>query len=320
MIFRIMAVMVWAVMTVAMSSALAFGETGKIDWINFILVLLIASVVQGFPAHIVNEIFDWKSGADQFKKLGEKSGGGKVIKSGLVSISQLWLMFGITSLIGFLLMGILLLRTDARILWFFIPGYFVCIFYTLPPLRLAYRPFAGEWFGGFTGILLNMTGSYFSQTGTVTPTVVLFSIAVGMCYIAVMMLFHYLDYESDKQARPLKNTTIVFLGLRKSKYYVLLLLTVSILISLFMAINLSPVFYWLALNNFIQLVFQWRCDPGSENSIVRMGKWVTFEMIGFGILFSSWNNIKFAWVVLLVILSFYLYKKFGKLKLTSETR
>jgi 1,4-dihydroxy-2-naphthoate octaprenyltransferase len=319
MVFRILAVIVWAVTTVTMSTAIAYSETGKVDWINFILVLLVASIVQGFPAHIVNEIIDWESGADQFKKLGEKSGGSKVIKAGLATVPQLWMMFFVTSLAGFALMGVLFLRSDPRILLFFVPGYFVCIFYTLPPVQLAYRPFAGEWLGGFTGIVLNMTGCYFAQTGKVSATIVVFSICVGLCYVAIMILFHYLDYDSDKQARPLKNTTIVFLGLKRSKVYAAGLLMFSILISVIMAFRLHPLFYWLALNNAIQLIFQWRCDPFSEESIVRIGKWITFEMIGFGILFSSLNNIKFFWVSLLVLLSFYLHRKFGRLRLAGKS-
>ncbi len=320
MIFRILAVLVWAVMTVTMSSAVAFFETGKIDWINFVLVILIASIVQGFPAHIINEIIDWQSGADQFKKLGEKAGGSKVIKAGLADIPQLWTMFTITSLLSFALMGILYFRTHPQILWFFVTGYFVCIFYTLPPLRLAYRPFAGEWLGGFAGIMLNMTGCYFAQTGTVSQTIIIFSAALGMSYIAIMMLFHYLDFESDQQARPLKNTTIVFLGLKKSKYYVVVVLMFSIVLSILMAVRMHPLFYWIAVNNTVQLILQLRCDPQSEASIVQIGKWITFEMLGFGIFFSSIHNPDFAWVMVPVILSFYLHKKFGKLEMATETQ
>lgn len=175
MIFRILAVLVWAVMTVLLSSAVVFYETGRIDWMNFILVMAIASITQGFPAHIVNEIYDWQSGADRFKKIGEKSGGSKVIKSGLATISQLWLMFGITSVVSFSLVILLYMRTDdPSSLWFFGVGYFVCIFYTMPPMRFAYRPFAGEWLGGFAGIMLNMTGNYFVQTGFVSSLVLVF--------------------------------------------------------------------------------------------------------------------------------------------------
>lgn len=314
MIFRILAVLVWAVMTVLLSSAIAVYETGRIDWINFFLVMLIASLTQGYPAHIVNEIIDWQSGADRFKKLGEKSGGSKVIKSGLATIPQLWLMFAITTLVIFVFVFLLYVRTDHRSLWFFGVGYLVCIFYTLPPLRFAYRPFAGEWLGGFMGIMLNMTGNYFVQTGFVSPLILIFSMTIGLVYIAIMMLFHYLDYESDRQAVPQKKTTIVFLGLRRSKIYVLILLTVSAFLSAFLGVQINPLFFLVTLNSAIQLFIQARCNPLEAESIVQTGKILTFEMIGFSIVFSALIYPAFAAVIVLVVLSFYLHKKFGKLK------
>lgn len=314
MIFRLLAVVVWAVMTVLLSSAIVYYETGKVDWTNFILVMAIASITQGFPAHIINEIYDWESGADQFKKIGEKSGGSKVIKSGLATIPQLWFMFVITSALSFILVLVLFLRSDPRSLWFFGVGYFVCIFYTLPPLRFAYRPFAGEWLGGFAGIMLNMTGNYFVQTGTVSPTIFLFSVTIGLVYIAIMMLFHYLDYDSDRHAIPLKRTTIVYLGLQRSKIYVLILLTISTALSVGIALWISPVFFIVTLSNVGQLFLQWRCDPADAESIVKTGKFLTLEMIGFSVIFSAMINPAFSWVILPVMLSFYLHKKFGKLK------
>ena len=314
MIFRILAVLVWAVLTVLLSSAIVFYETGKIDWLNFFLVMAIASITQGFPAHIVNEIYDWKSGSDRFKKLGEKSGGSKVIKSGLATIPQLWLMFGITSVLSFSLVALLYLRTDPRSLWFFGIGYFVCIFYTLPPMRFAYRPFAGEWLGGFTGIMLNMTGNYFVQTGYVSSLIFFFSITIGLVYIAIMMLFHYLDYESDRHAVPLKRTTIVFLGLQRSKIYVLILLILSTALSVAMALRINPLFFLVTFSNAVQFLVQARCNPSDADSIVRTGKILTWEMIGFSIVFSALINPLFAWVLVWVVISFYLHKKFGKLR------
>lgn len=314
MIFRILAVLVWAIMTVLLSSAIVYYETGRIDWPNLFIVMAIASLVQGFPAHIVNEIVDWESGADQYRKLGEKSGGSKVIKAGLATIPQLWLMFAISTAVSLILTGLLYTRSDPRSLWFFGVGYLVCIFYTLPPFRFAYRPFAGEWLGGFTGIVLNMTGNYFVQTGSVSPLILLFSLTIGMVYIAIMVLFHYLDYEADRLAIPQKRTTIVFLGLKKSKIYIITLLAVSTTVSVLLAIRVDPVFFLVSLSNVVQILFQVRCDPMNAESIVKTGKAVTIGMIGFSVVFSAMISPGFLWILLPVFLSFYLHKKYGKIR------
>ena len=314
MIFRILAVLVWAVMTIILSSAIVYFETGKVDWINLFLVMAIASITQGFPAHIINEIYDWKSGADRYKKIGEKSGGSKVIKSGLATIPQLWNMLVVTSAVSFTLVAVLFVRTDPRSLWFFGVGYFVCIFYTLPPFRFAYRPFAGEWLGGFAGIMLNMIGNYFVQTDRISGTILIFSVTIGLVYIAIMMLFHYLDFESDRHAIPLKKTTIVFLGLKRSKIYVLVLLAVSAALSVVMTFQVSLLFLLLTLSTVGQFIVQLRCDPSNAESIIKSGKYLTFGMIVFSIVFSSLINPAFAGTIFLAALSFYLHKKYGKLK------
>lgn len=314
MIFRILAVIVWAVLTVMMSAAVAYMDTGRIDWINFFLTLAIASLVQGFPAHIVNEIYDWESGADRFKKLGEKSGGSKVIKSDLADIPQLWTMFIVTTFLCFVLMILLSYRTRIESFAFFFIGYFVCIFYTMPPFRWAYRPFAGEWLGGYAGILLNMTGTYFVQTGFVQWNIVAFASTTGLIYIGIMMLFHYLDYDSDSQAIPKKNTTIVYLGLKKSKMYVIVLLSASILFSIFLAFFVHPVFYFLTLCAVVQLISQTSVDPFSPGSIIRHGKFITLAMVVYAIMFASWINVQFLWMMIPISISFYLHKKFGKIR------
>jgi len=317
MIFRVQAVLVWAVMSVTLSAALAYLDMGQIHWTNFFLTMAIASVVQGYPAHIVNEIIDWQSGADRVRKLGEKSGGSKVIKAGLATVPQLWRMFVITSILSFALMGYLLFRTNPQILWFFVTGYLVCIFYTLPPFRLAYRPFAGEWLGGFTGIMLNMSGAYFIQTGHVNERILTFSFAIGLVYIAIMILFHYLDYENDQKAVPKKMTTIVFLGLTNSKRYLIVILSVSAVIALMMGIYMHSIFYLFAIHNVFQIVFQARCKPFSSESIVRTGKTVTLGLMAFTLIFAGVIYPWFCTIIILVFLSFYLHKKFGKLKLES---
>lgn len=314
MIFRILAVIVWAVLTVMMSAAVAYMDTGRIDWINFFLTLGIASLVQGFPAHIVNEIYDWRSGADRFKKLGVKSGGGKVIKSGLADISQLWTMFIVTTFLSFVLMIVLSYRTGVESFAFFFVGYFVCIFYTMPPFRWAYRPFAGEWLGGFSGILLNMVGTYFVQTGFVQWNIAAFAAVTGLIYIGIMMLFHYLDYDSDAQAVPKKNTTIVYLGLKKSKIYVMVLLFASILFSIVLAFFVHPVFYFLTMCAGAQLILQTSVDPFSSESIIRHGKLITTVMIAYAVIFTSWINLQFLWMMIPIAISFYLHKKFGKIR------
>lgn len=74
MLFRVLAVLVWAFNAGLISNAAAVADGHPLRVIVFVFVLLIAALVQGYPAHIVNEIYDWQSGADRPRMAaGEKS-------------------------------------------------------------------------------------------------------------------------------------------------------------------------------------------------------------------------------------------------------
>jgi len=310
MIFRIQAVMVWAVATVAVGTAFAYHFRGTIDWVNLFLCVTIASIVQGFPAHIVNEVTDWDSGADRVRP--GKSGGSKVLLTGLATAQQLWRMFRVTSLIAFLLVAWLCYRTSWGLGILFLMGYAVCIFYTLPPVRLAYRPFLGEWLGGFAGIVINIVGSYAAQTGTFDFPVFRIALPIGMIYIGIMLLFHYVDIEGDREARPIKRTTIVFLGLRRSQSYILIILMVAFGLAVFESLSF-PMMLWLAGIAALHIPIHWTCNPSSADSVVRAGKGLMVTTIIGVTGFSASTHPAFTLLIPVIIFARWLHKKFGKL-------
>lgn len=312
MIFRVMAVMVWSVTTVTMSTAWAILDQGRVDWLNAALAVLTAAIVQGFPAHIVNEITDWQSGADRLPWSGRKSGGAKVLRCGLATIPQLWRMFWITSAMALLPVVWLTLRTDGLTLVMFFIGYLVCLFYTLPPLRLVYRPFAGEWLAAFPGIVLNVLGAYYVQTLRVTPGIVMLAVGSGFLYITIMILFHYLDMDSDAKAVPPKRTSVVALGLSTSKRYVQIVGGAAIIIFALLAWHESRCLILLT-GAALVWVFQSYCRPDSDESIVRTGKIVTYALSASSLLFASVVRLEFLLVAVVMCVSFVLHKRFGKL-------
>src|SRR6266702_2605663 len=50
-----------------------------------------------------------------------------------------------------------------------VAGYLIGLAYTVPPIAMSYRPFAGEWLGGFPGVLLSGLGAYAIQTLSISP-------------------------------------------------------------------------------------------------------------------------------------------------------
>ncbi|MFQ5639476.1 MAG: prenyltransferase [bacterium] len=312
MVFRVLPVLVWAVVATIFGAAISALETDGINWTNLLLVMGMTALIQGFPTHIINEIYDWKSGADQFRKLREKSGGSKVIKAGLTDIDGLWVMFTVTMIVIFLSAAYAVLVIGWQVLWFIVPGFLCGLFYTLPPFRLAYLPFAGEWLGGFAGIFFAVTGSYYVQAFRIGRTIILGAFCLGLIYIGIMMLFHYLDYEGDRRAHPQKRTTIVLLGLQRSKYYVYTCLLAALALALYCAFTIHWVFILLALHTSIHLVFQIGCNPQDSASIVGYGRLITYETIAWGLIFAVVIRLEFLLLFIPIFFGFYAHKKFGK--------
>lgn len=312
MLFRILPVMVWSFTGTLVGTALAVMDIHEIKWMPFLLVLMISSLVQGYPTHIINEIFDWKSGADSRELREKKSGGSKVMQAKLLKMKDLWAVFVVSHLVLVLLITACKVVINSKIIYYFIiPGYLSGLFYSLPPFRFSYRPFLGEWLGGFAGIFLLVLGSYYAQTLAINLFSILIAFALGLIYIAIMTFFHYLDFENDRLATPVKNTTVVYLGVERSRKYAYLCLlfsaSVFILSFRFQQIPL------LLLSGAVFLSHN-RADLWDAISIIRWGKVITYSTILAGLSFAALAKPILLLMALPVVLSFWAHKKFGKLK------
>jgi len=217
--FRLIPVLLWSFTAVTLGTAVAYHEAGVLDWRWFLVTLAIATLVQGFETHAVNEIYDWKSGTDRAEVPRALSGGSKVLNRGLLTIHELWVVFAVSSVLVFLLTLYLALERSWALIAFVVPGYVSGLVYTMPPIRTAYRPFAGELSGGFLGVMLCVLGGYYVQTLMISAAAIVASMAYACVCVAMLMMHHYLDVEADLAAQPPKRTTIAFLGRRSGKAY-----------------------------------------------------------------------------------------------------
>ncbi|MFQ5707981.1 MAG: prenyltransferase [bacterium] len=314
MLFRILPVLVWSFTGSLVGTSLAALILHEIKWLPYLLVLSVSALVQGYPTHILNEIFDWLSGADR-KELGpKKSGGSKVLQAKLLTLRDLWMIFVIANLILVALVATCAFVINRQIvLLFIVPGYLSGILYSLPPFRFAYRPFLGEWLGGFAGMFLLVTGSYYAQTYTVDPLILLSAFGIGLIYVGIMIFFHYLDFENDQRARPKKNTTVVFLGLRKSRNYVNVCLLISCLVLLASTLEFRLQLLPLLLLGMTLLFCHNKIDLWDHGSIIRWGKVVTYASLLAGLSFAGLSNPGLLLMSIPALIAFWAHKKFGKL-------
>ncbi len=325
MLFRVLAVMVWACTAGIIATAAVAFDGHEIDWAIFAFVLLMAALVQGYPAHIINEIFDWQSGSDRpetpsgGEPAREKStrqplaGGSKVIMASLLTITELWRLFYLTTGLVIALTALVGMARSATLLWFIIPGYLLCIFYTLPPLRFAYRPFLGEYCGGFAGIILLACGAYYAQTFKLPFSILWLALGLGFHYAAIMVFFHYIDFSRDAQASPPKRTSVVYLGLEGSRRYAMLNTLTGAGIFAYLTMAVHPAYILLVAQGILIFYCHYRVQPANNASLVCWGKRMTYGVLLAGLAIGFIAKREFAWMIVVYMIGYWSHKRFGKL-------
>src|SRR3990170_2809401 len=195
--FRLIPVLLWSFTSVGIGTALASFETGRLDLAWLSVAMGLALLIQGWVTHAVNEVYDARSGTDGHAAPRALSGGSKVVQMELLSERELWGLFAASSV------GVLLLAVPVALLrppWLLLlvgSGYSLGVAYTLPPLSTAYRPFLGEWLGGFPGVVLATLGAYAIQAGTVSGPAVVAAVAHAAACTSMLVMHHYLDANAD---------------------------------------------------------------------------------------------------------------------------
>src|SRR5438309_6311091 len=217
--FRTIPVLLWSYTSVALGTALAVLDGGRLGPLWFLVAMALAGLVQGWETHAINEIFDWRSGTDRDGSPRALSGGSKVRNLGLLGERDLWIIFAVSSA-G--VAGLAALVALTRVSWLVLliaAGYVLGLLYTLPPISTAYRPVAGEFLGGFPGVLLAGLGAYGVQTLRLSWTVIAVISAHAFVCTAMLVMHHYLDVRSDAAATPEKRTSVLAFGPRRARRY-----------------------------------------------------------------------------------------------------
>ncbi|TVP86527.1 MAG: prenyltransferase [Alkalicoccus sp.] len=175
----------------------------------FIMLITAAFAVHGVLTHAFNDYTDYKSGTDQWSPA-LLSGGSRVLQTGAMKPEGL-------KKIGVLLASVLLAlaavfiiagRIETAVL--LTVGVWGAYSYSMPPLRLSYRPFFGEWFSLFPSILLLGTAAPWIALGTIPVWAWQNGLVNALFCLAWVMIHHIPDIKADKRAEPAKKTTVVW--------------------------------------------------------------------------------------------------------------
>jgi 1,4-dihydroxy-2-naphthoate octaprenyltransferase len=295
--FRLIPVLLWSYTSVVLGTALAAWERGAFNPWLFGLALALSGLVQGWVTHSVNEIYDWRSGTDRDARPRALSGGSKVRNLDLLTERDLWLIFAVSTAAVALLSVYVALARAAWLLLLILPGYGLGVVYTLPPVATAYRPFLGEWLGGFPGVLLAGLGAYGIQTATLSWTAVAALSAHALVCTGMLVVHHYQDAPSDALANPPKRTTVVWLGPTRSRRYATALSAAATAIYGGLGFAVHPAFLLGAALSLVTTVVHARTDLSRLASITRSELRVIQLGIAAGLV-TSVALVPFLWPVL----------------------
>jgi 1,4-dihydroxy-2-naphthoate polyprenyltransferase len=263
---RVIPVLLWSFSALTLGTALA-AHGRSLHTGYYVGAVVLGALIQGLLAHTVNEIHDWRSGTDRHPSPRVISGGSKVIRNGLLTPRELWLVFAgalaVTTALGMALVA----SRGLGVLPFGLLGVAGAVAYSLPPVRTAYRPVLGEA-TAFGCLMVCAVGAHLLQGPAPGATAVVAGIAVAAYAVSMLMVHHYLDREADLAATPPKVTSIVWLGLRRGRWYAIGWCVLALAAAL-AATAREPRLAPLAVAYAAGLAAHVRCRPDDPDSVTR---------------------------------------------------
>jgi 1,4-dihydroxy-2-naphthoate octaprenyltransferase len=205
-LLRLFPVILWSGGAFLIGATMGFADTGSLSIGALMAALSCAVLLQGISAHAFNDVVDWSSGTDASSP-GVLSGGTKVIPLKIFTPIALK-RIGTGSAAFALVFALILAGRERPGIWIcFAIGVWAALFYTLPPFKLAYRPFLGEWTAAWPGVTAVGAGSYYLAAGQLSTLAFLASGIHGLLALGWLMQHHLSDIEADLSAKPVKLTT-----------------------------------------------------------------------------------------------------------------
>lgn len=238
-----------ALAPVLVGMALAYAD-GGFRWLPALAAAAGALLLQ-IGANFANDYFDFFKGADTHERLGPT----RVTASGLIGHGELrWGMVAVFGLAG--LVGLYLIYVGGwPILAIGVASILGALLYTGGPFPFGYHGL-GDFFVFIFFGLVAVGGTYYVQTLTLTPLVLLAATPVGALITNILVVNNYRDIETD--ARAGKRTLAVMLGRRGARMEYLLLLAVAYLVplALWLGFGWTPwvMLPWLTLPLAVPLV------------------------------------------------------------------
>jgi 1,4-dihydroxy-2-naphthoate octaprenyltransferase len=244
---------------VLVGCALTWAETGRID-IPLMLLSMLGALLLQAGTNLDNDVSDFQRGTDRAGRLGLP----RATALGLLTPRQVRTAsracFAVATVIGLMLAW----RGGWPILIAGIAAAAAAMSYSGGPRPISYTPFGDFVVWLFFG-LVAVSGTYYLQTLSLSPGVLVAATMVGLPATAVLVVNNYRDLDPDRAVG--KRTLVVCLGRRFSRWqYAVLVLAPFVLLgplALLTRTGLALLIPLLALPMAVALVRRfWREIPG----------------------------------------------------------
>lgn len=181
---------------------------------------LICSLLIQIGTNYVNDLYDFKKGADNDGRTGPQ----RALASGLLSVTEMKTGIAVTFITAFL-MGLYLVYIGGwLILLIGVASIAAGFAYTAGPFPLAYNGLGDIFVFIFFGLVAT-TGTYFVQTGEISLLSFWASVPVGALITNILVVNNYRDIDQDRIAN--KNTLAVKWGKRFTRFQYLFFMIIS---------------------------------------------------------------------------------------------
>jgi 1,4-dihydroxy-2-naphthoate polyprenyltransferase len=258
---------------VAIGAVLAWQQGLPFRWGLFALTLL-GALAAHLGANVVNDVFDFATGADQAAQ--QMVGEGTTLATGSQELLNGKLSAGVYR--GMALALFALALVCGGVLTFFRPwalafgaaGFLLAFFYVAPPLRLAYM---GRGLGELDIFIsfgvLPLVGAYYVQAGYVTPGALLAALPLGLYTTAVLYFHHFLHWRADKAVG--KMTPVVALGEQRARIAGgVLLLSIAATLGLAVILAVFPWYSAIAVLSIIPVLLALRRAQGELKNYLQL--------------------------------------------------
>jgi len=226
-----------AVVPVLVGSALA-ARAHAFSAVVFAAVLAASLLIQ-IGTNLTNDLADFRKGADTSARLGPT----RVTQAGLLSPAAVAagsaLSFGLAALLGVYLITVggwpILIAGLASIA--------AGIAYTAGPWPYGYHGLGDLFVFVFFG-LVAVLGTFYLQTGSLTPLAFALSIPVAALVTAILVVNNFRDLETDRHTG--KHTLAVIIGARATRAEYIILLALAYLVILGVWAH-DPASFWILL-------------------------------------------------------------------------